>query len=121
SPLSSLGPPQARDGHYRSSAATDQTPVWVTGQALLAVNSKPFPLAPVPRSAVNRPQGGASPGGAASVAKGAGAKTTAPKPGGAASEPPATGTAETPTTATPLDPASSHTGSGSAHALPTCF
>jgi uncharacterized membrane protein len=44
---------QARDGHYRYSSATDQTPVWVTGQALLAVNGRPFPLAPVPRAVSN--------------------------------------------------------------------
>ena len=29
---------QASDGHYRYSPASDQTPVWVTAQALLAVN-----------------------------------------------------------------------------------
>src|SRR5262249_36765629 len=58
SPLSYLASIQAGDGHYRSSSATDQTPVWVTGQALLAVNSKPFPLAPVPRSAGNRAKTG---------------------------------------------------------------
>ncbi len=34
---------QAGDGHYRYSSSSDQTPVWVTGQALLAVNRKAVP------------------------------------------------------------------------------
>ena len=41
---------QAGDGHYRYSAASDQTPVWVTGQALLAVTRSPLPLAAVARA-----------------------------------------------------------------------
>ena len=32
-----------RDGHYRYSSSSDQTPVWVTGQALLAVNGSRLP------------------------------------------------------------------------------
>ena len=50
SALDYLASAQARDGHYRYSSSTDQTPVWVTGQALLAVNGRSFPLAPVPRA-----------------------------------------------------------------------
>lgn len=50
SPLDYLARRQAGDGHYRYSSSSDQTPVWVTGQALLAVNLKAFPLAAVPRS-----------------------------------------------------------------------
>jgi energy-coupling factor transport system substrate-specific component len=49
-PLSYLAGAQAGDGHYRYSASSDQTPVWVTGQALVAVESRAFPLSPVPRS-----------------------------------------------------------------------
>src|SRR4051794_18094546 len=37
-PLDYLGSVQAADGHYRYSSSSDQTPVWVTGQALLAVS-----------------------------------------------------------------------------------
>ncbi len=48
-PFSYLAARQSSDGHYRYSASSDQTPVWVTSQALLAVARKPFPLAPVPR------------------------------------------------------------------------
>jgi energy-coupling factor transport system substrate-specific component len=52
---------RAGDGHYRYSRASDQTPVWVTAQALLAVERRPFPLEPVARRA---PGGrGSGPGG----------------------------------------------------------
>ena len=50
SPLDYLAHRQAGDGHYRYSSSSDQTPVWVTGQALLAVNRKAFPLAATPRA-----------------------------------------------------------------------
>ena len=50
SPLAYLARRQAGDGHYRYSSASDQTPIWVTGQALVAINRKAFPLAAVPRS-----------------------------------------------------------------------
>ncbi len=49
SPLDYLARRQAGDGHYRYSSASDQTPVWVTGQALVAVEREAFPLSPVPR------------------------------------------------------------------------
>jgi hypothetical protein len=42
---------RAPDGHYRYSASSDQTPVWVTAQVLVAVERAPFPLAAVPRAA----------------------------------------------------------------------
>jgi len=48
--LDYLAARRAADGHYRYSAASDQTPVWVTGQVLVAAKLKPFPLAAVPRS-----------------------------------------------------------------------
>ncbi len=38
----------APDGHIRYSTALDQTPVWVTGEALMALTGKPLPLAPPP-------------------------------------------------------------------------
>jgi energy-coupling factor transport system substrate-specific component len=60
--LDYLASRQASDGHYRYSAASDQTPVWVTGQALTAVARQAFPIAAVPRA---REPGGAvdAPGG----------------------------------------------------------
>jgi hypothetical protein len=51
-PLSYLAARQAPDGHYRYSAGSDQTPVWVTSQALLAVNRRAFPIAAVRRDPV---------------------------------------------------------------------
>jgi hypothetical protein len=42
--LSSLIAP---DGHVRYSRGVDQTPVWVTAEALMALDRKPLPLAPV--------------------------------------------------------------------------
>ncbi len=41
---------RAADGHYRYSASSDQTPIWVTAQALLAVETAPFPLEAVARA-----------------------------------------------------------------------
>jgi hypothetical protein len=109
SPLDYLASLQARDGHYRYSASSDQTPVWVTGQALLAVSEKPFPLSPVPRSSPNpAPAPVARASGPPAAAEG-GAKTKPPhrakpkpKPAPAAATPAAT---KTPT-APPLSPAS---------------
>ncbi len=40
---------QADDGHYRYSASKDQTPVWVTGEVLVATAGKSLPIAPPPR------------------------------------------------------------------------
>jgi energy-coupling factor transport system substrate-specific component len=37
------------DGYYRYSTSSDQTPIWVTAQVLLALERKPFPLARVAR------------------------------------------------------------------------
>jgi prenyltransferase beta subunit len=50
SPLDYLADRQDDDGHYRYSPTSDQTPVWVTGQALSAVAGEAFPVAPVPRA-----------------------------------------------------------------------
>ena len=71
-PLSYLGSVQARDGHYRYSSTSDQTPVWVTGQALLAVNNAAFPLNPVPRAVSNAGSGTAPGAGKAGGAGGGG-------------------------------------------------
>jgi energy-coupling factor transport system substrate-specific component len=53
-PVSSLGGPLgylrsliATDGHVRYSRGSDQTPVWVTAEALMALDAKPLPIAPV--------------------------------------------------------------------------
>jgi energy-coupling factor transport system substrate-specific component len=41
---------QASDGHYRYSASSDQTPIWVTAQALMAIEREAFPIPTVPRT-----------------------------------------------------------------------
>ncbi|HEY0278947.1 MAG TPA: prenyltransferase/squalene oxidase repeat-containing protein [Solirubrobacterales bacterium] len=41
---------QAGDGHYRYSSKSDQTPVWVTGQVLVAASEKYLPLEAAPRA-----------------------------------------------------------------------
>ena len=53
---------QEGDGHYSYSAASDQTPVWVTAQALTALARKPFPLATVPRAPRSATNDGDGPG-----------------------------------------------------------
>ncbi len=48
--LDYLAAQRASDGHYRYSSSSDQTPVWVTGQVLVAAEGMTYPLAPVPRA-----------------------------------------------------------------------
>lgn len=50
-PLAYLRRLQRPDGRFSYSATSDQTPVWVTAQALAALQRKPLPLAPVKRGA----------------------------------------------------------------------
>jgi energy-coupling factor transport system substrate-specific component len=75
SPLEYLASVRAPDGHFRYSASTDQTPVWVTGQALVAARGKAFPLRPVAkeRSAAEEAyaESGSEAGGAGSGGGGA--------------------------------------------------
>jgi energy-coupling factor transport system substrate-specific component len=40
---------QRSDGHVAYSSSSNQTPVWVTGQALMALQGKPLPIATAPR------------------------------------------------------------------------
>ena len=49
SALDYLAARQAGDGHYRYSDSSDQTPVWVTGEVLVAVAGDALPIAPPPR------------------------------------------------------------------------
>ncbi len=51
-----LGSLIAGDGHVRYSRSSDQTPVWVTGQALMALAGKSLPLAAVPLARPHRPK-----------------------------------------------------------------
>ena len=46
----------APDGHIRYSRSLDQTPVWVTAEAVMALAQKPLPIAPAPLpAAAGRP------------------------------------------------------------------
>ncbi len=47
--LAYLAARQTSDGHYRYSESSDQTPVWVTSQALVAVAGKSLPIEAPPR------------------------------------------------------------------------
>lgn len=49
SPIEYLKTLQASDGSFRYSRTSMQTPVWVTAQALVALEGKPYPLRPAPR------------------------------------------------------------------------
>jgi Prenyltransferase and squalene oxidase repeat len=112
SPLDYLGSVQARDGHYRYSTSSDQTPVWVTGQALLAADGAAFPLAPVARSASSAPAAVPGRAPASASAKG-GPATTAAKPD--QKKHPSAGGAAQPTGAPaslPLAPASASSDDG---------
>ena len=53
-PLQYLSSLIAADGHVRYARGQDQTPVWVTAEAAMALASKPLPLAPLPAPAVKR-------------------------------------------------------------------
>ena len=117
SPLDYLGSVQAADGHYRYSASSDQTPVWVTAQALLAANGAAFPLSPVPRRAVSAPapvssatQGKAEAGSGGQASKQAGKK-------GAPASPAAQPSGEA--APLPLTPASAGGDDGSGGGIPT--
>jgi prenyltransferase beta subunit len=48
-PIEYLKSLQAADGSIRYSRTSAQTPIWVTAQALAALEEKPFPLRPAPR------------------------------------------------------------------------
>ena len=50
SPVAYLRTLTSPSGKVRYSRTSEQTPVWVTAQALAALARKPFPLAPVPRA-----------------------------------------------------------------------
>ena len=93
SSLDYLAAVQARDGHYRYSSSSDQTPVWVTGQALMAVRGAAFPLAPVARQSTGAV--------AAAPAGGAGAGSSQATGGAAGSaKKPRSGTGSAPSTTT---------------------
>ena len=92
--LGYLGRLRAADGHYRYSPSSDQTPIWVTAQVLLAVERAPFPLATVHRT--SKPSGSKDQGGSSDGAGGGGSSaepdsSVAPaSPGGGSTPSPST-------------------------------
>jgi Prenyltransferase and squalene oxidase repeat len=86
SALDYLAARQADDGHYRYSESSDQTPVWVTGQVLVAVAGDALPISPPPREATPTT---VSPSEAAPPPPAGG---TSPSPGFESVPPPSTGT-----------------------------
>jgi energy-coupling factor transport system substrate-specific component len=58
SALDYLAARRADDGHYSYSSESDQTPIWVTGQALAAVAGDSFPIAAVAREPKPEPNTG---------------------------------------------------------------
>jgi Prenyltransferase and squalene oxidase repeat len=117
SPLDYLASVQAPDGHYRYSASSDQTPVWVTGQALMALNRAAFPLSPVPRTAASA--AAAVPAGSAPGAARLDSGARAAKPGAKRKAPASKGTQPVGQPAPlPLTPASSSRDKGDGGGVP---
>jgi hypothetical protein len=92
---------QESDGHYRYSKSSDQTPVWVTGQVLVAAAGDYYPV-PVPAREPTPAQNSTATGG---VVPG----TTPSSP--PTSVPPSTGSSGVPGTS-PSSPTAPGTGSG---------
>ena len=65
---------QRSDGSIGYSSSSAQTPVWVTAQALMALNGKPLPLAAVPRSKRTRAKAASDGSGGGASAPGGGGK-----------------------------------------------
>jgi hypothetical protein len=81
SALDYLAARRAKDGHYRYSADSDQTPIWVTGQALAAVAGEPFPVPTVAREPkANTETGGVGIGSGAATPPSSESAPPAPSP-----------------------------------------
>jgi len=76
---------QRRDGSVAYSSTSSQTPVWVTAQALMALEGKPLPLAAVPRKTRRaRASAAASDGGGGGASPSGGGKPGGSKQGAGA-------------------------------------
>ena len=103
---------QDSDGHFKYSSSSDQTPVWVTAQALPAVAGKAFPVPPPPREPKPKPAPSTpeetSPGPVIPPSSFSPSTPSAPSPGGGAAPGPETGSGvplpPTPPAATPGPP-----------------
>ena len=93
---------QESDGHFRYSSSSDQTPVWVTGEVLVAASGEDFPVAVAPRAPQPKP-----------------AATPAPAPQPSPATPaPVPGLTVPQGNASPSGGGSGGSGGGSAHAGP---
>lgn len=54
--LSYISSQQADDGHFHYSAGSDRTPVWVSGEVLIAASGESLPVAPPPREEKPEPE-----------------------------------------------------------------
>jgi hypothetical protein len=79
-PLAYLRSLTAGSGAVRYSRTSNQTPVWVTGEALLALARKPLPLKPVKRRAAKAAPAAAATPAPTATATPAPAATAKPKP-----------------------------------------
>ena len=104
SSLDYLAQHQDADGHYTYSSSSDQTPVWVTGQVMVAVAGQTFPVATPPREAnppkvegseALTPESTPTPGASPAPPSSAGGLESPSQPY-APSEPPALGAPATP-------------------------
>jgi hypothetical protein len=82
SPFDYLAKRRRGDGHYTYSASSDQTPVWVTGQALVAVERQAFPVRPVGRPARHRRSSGQGGGGSGGSGTASGSTASGSSTGG---------------------------------------
>jgi hypothetical protein len=71
SALSYLTAQQASNGHFRYSNSSDQTPIWVTAEALVAAAGDALPISPPPREKKSKKES-SSTGGSAAAGVGSG-------------------------------------------------
>jgi hypothetical protein len=113
---------QRRDGSVAYSSTSSQTPVWVTAQALMALEGKPLPLAAVPRRARRaRASAASDEGGGGAPASGGSRKAGGSKAdagaGGEAASGGETGTGAVGGVTAAADPGAAAPEAGSAPAL----
>jgi len=95
---------QADDGSIRYSRDSAQTPVWVTAQALLALEGRPLPLPPAPRRRAEVARAAAGASEAAETSDERGATTDEGEPARTADAPPPPPEPEAPPPAAPGEP-----------------
>jgi prenyltransferase/squalene oxidase-like repeat protein len=82
-----LSEQQASDGHYRYSGSSNQTPIWVTGEVLVAAAGDTFPVPVAPRAPQPAPKPSSDAGGG-STSQGSSTTQVPPIPTTPSSSPP---------------------------------